>query len=58
MTDLVPGARIPLRATLLTLKVSQMQKLDRVVVTEDGESGEKIAVTLYPASANDVPPED
>jgi hypothetical protein len=58
MADLVPGARIPLRATLLTLKVSQMQKLNRVVVTEDGDAGEKIAITLYPASANDVPPED
>lgn len=58
MRDLVPGARIPLRATLLTLNVAQMQKLDRVVVTEDGEVGEKIAVTLYPASQNDVPPEE
>jgi hypothetical protein len=58
MADLVPGARIPLRATLLTLKVAQMQKLDRVVVTEDGNVGEKIAVTLYPASLNDEPPEE
>lgn len=58
MEHLVPGVRIPLRATLLTLKVAQMQKLDRVVVTEDGEAGEKIAVTLYPASLNDVPPEE
>lgn len=58
MKDLVPGARIPLRATLLTLKVAQMQKLDKVVVTEDGEAGEKIAVTLFPASINDQPPEE
>lgn len=58
LEHLVPGVRIPLRATLLTLKVAQMQKLDRVVVTEDGEAGEKIAVTLYPASLNDVPPEE
>lgn len=58
MSDLVPGVRIPLRATLLTLNVAQMQKLDRVVVTEDGQNGEKIAVTLYPASLNDVPPEE
>jgi hypothetical protein len=57
ISDLIPGVRIPLRATLLTLKVAQLQKLDRVVVTEDGESGEKIAVTLYPASLNDEPPE-
>lgn len=58
MEHLVPGVRIPLRATLLTLEVAQMQKLDRVVVTEDGESGEKISVTLYPASLNDEPPEE
>jgi hypothetical protein len=56
MEHLIPGVRIPLRATLLTLKVAQMQKLDRVVVTEDGESGEKIAVTMSPASLNDEPP--
>lgn len=58
MKDLVPGARIPLRATLLTLKVSQMQKLNRVVVTESGDDGEKIAVTLFPASQNDEAPEE
>lgn len=58
MEHLIPGVRIPLRATLLTLKVAQMQKLDRVVVTEDGEAGEKIAVTLFPASVNDEAPEE
>lgn len=58
LKDLIPGARIPLRATLLTLKVAQMQKLNRVVVTEDGQEGEKIAVTLFPASINDEPPEE
>lgn len=58
MEHLVPGVRIPLRATLLTLKVAQMQKLDKVVVTEDGEAGEKIAVTLSPASQNDEAPEE
>lgn len=58
MADLVPGARIPLRATLLTLKVAQMQKLDRVVVNESGEDGEKIAITLFPASLNDEAPEE
>jgi hypothetical protein len=58
LEHLVPGARIPLRATLLTLKVAQMQKLDRVVVTEDGDAGEKIAVTLFPASVNDEAPEE
>lgn len=58
MADLVPGARIPLRAIMLTLKVSQMQKLDKVVVSETGDEGEKIAVTLFPASVNDQPPEE
>lgn len=58
MEHLIPGVRIPLRATLLTLKVAQVQKLDRVVVTEDGEAGEKIAVTLFPASQNDEAPEE
>lgn len=55
---LVPGIRIPLRATLLSLEVSQMQKLDRVVVTEDGVKGEAFTVTLSPASQNDVEPEE
>jgi hypothetical protein len=58
MEHLIPGVRVPLRATLLSLEVSQMQKLNRVVVTETGEDGEKVAVTLYPASLNDEPPEE
>jgi hypothetical protein len=58
MEHLVPGIRVPLRATLLSLEVSQMQKLDRVVVTEDGEQGESITVTLSPASLNDEEPEE
>jgi hypothetical protein len=58
MEHLIPGVRIPLRATLLTLEVAQLQKLDRVVVTESGEDGEKIAVTLSPASLDDEPPEE
>ena len=58
IAHLVPGIRIPLRATLLSLEVSQMQKLDRVVVSEDGERGESIQVTLSPASQNDEEPEE
>lgn len=58
LEHLVPGIRVPLRATLLTLEVSQMQKLDRVVVDEDGESGESIAVTLFPAEVSDPAPEE
>jgi hypothetical protein len=58
LAQLVPGVRVPLRATLLTFEVSQMQKLDRVLVTEDAESGQSISVTLFPASLNDVPAEE
>jgi hypothetical protein len=58
MKHLVPGIRIPLRATLLSLEVSQMQKLDRVTVTEDGERGEAITVIMSPASQNDEEPEE
>lgn len=56
ITDLVPGIRIPLRATLTAKKVVQMQKLDRVQVKEDPENGEQIQVTLSPASQSDEPP--
>lgn len=56
--ELVPGVRIPLRATLVGVEVSQMQKLNTVTVEEDGESGERISVELYPASSSDLPVED
>lgn len=52
--DLVPGVRIPLVATFTARTVSQMQKLDRVAVT-DGPEGEAVMVTLSPASQNDSP---
>lgn len=52
ISDLVPGVRVPLRATLTVKKVTQMQKLREMRVTED-ESGESITVTLAPASLND-----
>lgn len=58
LEHLVPGIRVPLRATLLTLEVSQMQKLDRVAVEEVGGSGEQISVTLFPASLSDIPQEE
>lgn len=54
MVDLIPGARVPLRATLTTVQVTQQQKLDNVTVTENGDSGETIQVTLSPASDNDI----
>jgi len=53
--DLVPGARIPLRATLTARTFSMMQKLDHVEVSEDAGSTEQITVTLSTASAHDEP---
>jgi hypothetical protein len=44
----VPGVFIPLRATVLVRDFSQMQKLDKVVVTENSQ-GEKVQISLVPA---------
>lgn len=52
ISDLVPGVRVPLRATLTARKITQMQKLREVRVTEQ-EGGEKVTVTMTPASLND-----
>jgi len=52
--DLVPGARVPLRATLTARRYSMMQKLDSVTVT-DSKDGEDIQISLSQASALDVP---
>jgi hypothetical protein len=46
--QLVPGVRIPLRATLTCRQITQEQKLDRVRVEEDSR-GETVTVTLSPA---------
>jgi hypothetical protein len=46
--DLVPGVLVPLRATLTARTFSQMQKLRKIKVSEDG-TGEKIELTLVPA---------
>lgn len=54
---LVPGAHIPLLATLNARQISQMQKLHRVVVTETPE-GENIQVTMNPATRPDSDEED
>lgn len=51
---LVPGARVPLRATMTARKFSMMQKLDSVSVSDD-ESGEQITVSMGQASDLDVP---
>src|SRR5690606_25134989 len=47
INDLVPGVRIPLRATLNARAADQDQKLDHLVVQETA-AGEKISVTLTP----------
>jgi hypothetical protein len=52
VTDLVPGVYVPLRATLQIRPVQQMQKIKSVKFTEEA-SGEKIEVTMYPASESD-----
>jgi hypothetical protein len=48
ITDLVPGVRVPIRATLSCLELEQEQKLDFMQVEQSG-SGEKITITLSPA---------
>lgn len=55
ISDLVPGVRIPLRATIGIKKISQMQKLDSMKV-EETAAGETVSITLLPATASDVPP--
>lgn len=49
---LVPGVRMPLRATLNARRLRQMQKLDLVTVTETAK-GETVQVTLSPAPKPD-----
>jgi len=49
MQDLVPGVHMPLRASLFSIDLIQMQKLNTVHVTETGEDGEKITISLGPA---------
>jgi len=53
--DLVPGARIPLRATMTARTFSMMQKLDFVKVHESAGSAEAITITLSTASKKDEP---
>jgi hypothetical protein len=49
MQDLVPGVHMPLRASLFSIDLIQMQKLTTVKVTETGTEGEQITITLGPA---------
>lgn len=52
--NLVPGIWIPMVATVLTKRISQMQKLDDVSVTASAGQ-EVISVTMYPAPVGDLP---
>lgn len=56
INNLVPCARIPVRADLTLQTVNQVMKLDEVVVTED-ESGEQIQVTMSQAPEDQAFPE-
>ena len=57
LEDLVPGTQIPLIATMTGRSFSQMQKLDKVDVSEDS-TGEQIKVTLSPESENALDPSE
>lgn len=50
--NLVPGVWIPVRAEVLGFKLTQMQKLTSMRVTET-PTGESISVNLYPAAIAD-----
>lgn len=50
--DLVPGVQVPVLATLNARRMSQLQKIDHVSVTETAE-GESVQVTLTPATKPD-----
>lgn len=52
INDLVPGVRVPLRATLNARRLSQTQKIDVVKVQETAD-GETIQLTLLPATRED-----
>jgi hypothetical protein len=53
--DLVPGVWIPLQANLLRRNATQMQKLNRLLVTETATEGEQISVTLGNINTDDEP---
>ena len=55
--DLVPGVRVPLRATLNARAYEQDQKLDHLRVTETAD-GETVSVTLTPATRPDSDEEE
>lgn len=56
--DLIPGVQIPLLATLNARRISQEQKLDLLTVSETGDGGELVQVTLTPATKPDSDEEE
>jgi hypothetical protein len=57
LNDLVPGVQVPLVATLTGRDLSQMQKLDKLDVTETS-AGEQVKITLSPESENALDPSE
>jgi hypothetical protein len=57
MDTLVPGTYMPLLATLNARQFSQVQKLDKLTVSETPE-GETVQVTLVPATKPDADEEE
>ena len=52
INDLIPGVQVPVLATLNARRLSQLQKIDHMQVTETPE-GESVQVTLTPATKPD-----
>lgn len=57
INDLVPGVVVPLRAKLNARQMSQMQKIDHVIVSETAE-GETVQLTLTPTTRQDEDEEE
>lgn len=49
----VPGIYVPLRGNFGPYQIQQMQKIQKVTVTEDSD-GENVQISLYPASTQDA----
>src|SRR5690606_34969872 len=52
--NLIPGMRIPLRASLTCREIVQEQKLDRMTVSETASGGEVIHVSMSPSPGTTV----
>ena len=56
INQLIPGVHVPLRSDATLRQVFQMQKLDRVEVTQN-DKGEQVTVTLSPAPRSGADPD-